>query len=129
MTSIAQLDDSNAIEPPSQAADYQVPRILFADHTATLGGGEIALLNLVTHIDRSRYSPVVVLFSDGPLAQKLHQAVRVGGRLHVRRECRLLCNQRSDQATVFRVDRATSRLSFTGQYLPVGSPSMITFLG
>jgi 6-phosphogluconolactonase len=39
------------------------------------------------------------------------------------------CNHRSDQATVFRVDRATGRLGFTGQYLPVGSPSMITFLG
>jgi 6-phosphogluconolactonase len=39
------------------------------------------------------------------------------------------CNHRSDQATVFRVDRATGRLRFTDQYLAVGSPSMLTFLG
>ncbi len=38
------------------------------------------------------------------------------------------CNQRSDQATVFRVDPASGRLTFTGRYVPVGSPSMIAFL-
>ena len=37
------------------------------------------------------------------------------------------CNHRSDQATVFRVDRATGGLRFTNQYVPVGSPSMIVF--
>jgi glycosyltransferase involved in cell wall biosynthesis len=46
-------------------------RVLFLDHTATLGGGEIALLNLVTHLDSNRYTPVVVLFSDGPLVDRL----------------------------------------------------------
>jgi hypothetical protein len=29
---------------------------------------------------------------------------------------------------VFRVDRATGALSFTGQYVPVGNPSHIVFL-
>lgn len=38
------------------------------------------------------------------------------------------CNQRADAVTVFRVDRATGALSFTGQYTPVGNPSMIVFL-
>ena len=38
------------------------------------------------------------------------------------------CNQRSDQATVFRVDSASGRLTFTNRYVPVGSPSMIAFL-
>ncbi len=38
------------------------------------------------------------------------------------------CNQRSDQATVFRVDPASGKLTFTGRYVPVGSPSMIAFL-
>ncbi|MEO8351318.1 MAG: lactonase family protein [Chthoniobacteraceae bacterium] len=38
------------------------------------------------------------------------------------------CNQRSDNITAFRVDRATGRLSFTGQYTPVGNPSIILFL-
>jgi 6-phosphogluconolactonase (cycloisomerase 2 family) len=39
-----------------------------------------------------------------------------------------VCNQRGDAVTTFRVDRATGRLTFTGQYTPVGSPSMIAFL-
>ncbi len=38
------------------------------------------------------------------------------------------CNQRSDQVTVFRVDPASGRLTFTGRYVPVGSPSMIAFI-
>jgi glycosyltransferase involved in cell wall biosynthesis len=46
-------------------------RILFVDHTAALGGGEIALSNLVQNLDRSRYEPVVLLFGDGPLRARL----------------------------------------------------------
>ena len=38
------------------------------------------------------------------------------------------CNQRADNVTTFRVDRKTGRLNFTGQYTPVGNPSMITFV-
>ncbi len=38
------------------------------------------------------------------------------------------CNQRADAMTVFRVDRATGALSFTGHYAAVGNPSMIVFL-
>lgn len=38
------------------------------------------------------------------------------------------CNQRGDNVTVFRVDPATGRLSFTGHYTPVGNPSFILFL-
>ncbi len=38
------------------------------------------------------------------------------------------CNQRADNVTAFRVDRKTGSLSFTGQYTPVGNPSMIVFL-
>jgi len=37
------------------------------------------------------------------------------------------CNQRSDSLAVFRVDRETGRLTFTGQYVPVGNPSIIVF--
>lgn len=51
------------------------------DHTAALGGGEIALLNLVAHLDRSRYEPVVLLFADGPLVQLLRNK---GVEVHVR---------------------------------------------
>jgi 6-phosphogluconolactonase (cycloisomerase 2 family) len=38
------------------------------------------------------------------------------------------CNQRADNVTVFRVDRTTGGLAFTGQYVPVGNPSSIVFL-
>jgi 6-phosphogluconolactonase (cycloisomerase 2 family) len=38
------------------------------------------------------------------------------------------CNQRADAITVFRADRASGALSFTGHYAPVGNPSIIVFL-
>jgi 6-phosphogluconolactonase len=38
------------------------------------------------------------------------------------------CNQRADNVTVFRVDRARGALSFTGHYVPVGNPSSIVFV-
>ena len=56
----------SALEVPS--------RVLFVDHTATLGGGELALLALVRHLDRTRYLPVVLLCTEGPLADLLREA-------------------------------------------------------
>jgi glycosyltransferase involved in cell wall biosynthesis len=47
-------------------------RVLYVDHTAMLGGGEIALVNLVEQIDKTRFDPQVVLFADGPLVERLH---------------------------------------------------------
>ena len=38
------------------------------------------------------------------------------------------CNQRADNVTSFRVDRKSGSLAFTGQFTPVGNPSMIVFL-
>lgn len=38
------------------------------------------------------------------------------------------CNQRADHVTVFEVDTATGKLRFTGQYVPVGNPSMVCFV-
>ncbi|HEY8504474.1 MAG TPA: lactonase family protein, partial [Gemmataceae bacterium] len=35
------------------------------------------------------------------------------------------CNQRSDNVTVFRVDRESGGLGFTGHYTPVGNPSCV----
>lgn len=49
-------------------------RILFMDHTAKLGGGEIAILNLVRHLNLELYEPVFISFSDGPLVQKLRDS-------------------------------------------------------
>lgn len=51
-----------------------VKTILYLDHTAKLGGGEIALLDLIRALDHSRYRPVVALASDGPLAARLRDA-------------------------------------------------------
>jgi 6-phosphogluconolactonase (cycloisomerase 2 family) len=38
------------------------------------------------------------------------------------------CNQRADNVAVFRADRETGRLHFTGNYTTVGNPSIIVFL-
>ncbi len=38
------------------------------------------------------------------------------------------CNQRADHVTVFRVDRKSGALNFTGHYAAVGNPSHIVFL-
>jgi glycosyltransferase involved in cell wall biosynthesis len=47
--------------------------ILYVDHTAKMSGGEIALFNLIGALDRSLYTPVVVLASDGALGEKLRE--------------------------------------------------------
>ena len=46
-------------------------RVLFFDHTAALGGGEIALANLVRYLDLKKVKPIVLLASDGPLVERL----------------------------------------------------------
>ena len=38
------------------------------------------------------------------------------------------CNQRADHVTVFKVNRKTGALAFTGHYAPVGNPSCVTLL-
>ncbi len=38
------------------------------------------------------------------------------------------CNQRADNITLFRVNRETGALEFTGHYTPVGNPSSMVFL-
>ena len=60
---------SNSPSPVSQS----LPIIVFLDHTAMLGGGEIALLHLVSHLDRARFQLLVVLSSPGPLEEKLRE--------------------------------------------------------
>ena len=37
------------------------------------------------------------------------------------------CNQRGDAVTCFRVNRESGELSFTGDYTPVGTPSIVVF--
>jgi glycosyltransferase involved in cell wall biosynthesis len=49
----------------------QPTRVLFLNHTSNLGGGEIALFNLLLHLDKSKVEPVVVLGAEGPLSNAL----------------------------------------------------------
>jgi glycosyltransferase involved in cell wall biosynthesis len=46
-------------------------RVLYLDHTAKIGGGEIALLNLLRHLDRNLVFPIALLFMEGPLRERL----------------------------------------------------------
>lgn len=38
-----------------------------------------------------------------------------------------VCNQRADHVAVFRVNKQSGRLEFTGHYTPVGNPSIVVF--
>ena len=46
-------------------------RVLFLDHTASQSGGEIALGNLVRHLDPEKVTPVVVFGADGPMVEQV----------------------------------------------------------
>jgi glycosyltransferase involved in cell wall biosynthesis len=77
-STIDDVDEGNLEKPladprgkASGGANGRLKRILYLDHTAAIGGGEIALLNLLQHLDRNRYEPVVALFADGPLTELL----------------------------------------------------------
>jgi len=50
-------------------------RVLFFDHTAALGGGEIALINLIRSLDPAKIKSIVVLASEGPLVDRLSPIV------------------------------------------------------
>ncbi len=56
------------------SARRQPRRIVFFDHTARMGGGEISLLNLVVHLDARRFLPIVIIGEDGPLVDRLRKA-------------------------------------------------------
>jgi glycosyltransferase involved in cell wall biosynthesis len=58
-----------------QADATSTIRVLFFDHTAELGGGEIALLNLVLYLNTRSVRPLVVIGTDGPLVEKLRPTV------------------------------------------------------
>jgi glycosyltransferase involved in cell wall biosynthesis len=56
-------------------ANSAKPRVLFFDHTAAMGGGEIALLNLVRNLDTKKLEAVVLLGAEGPLADLLREEI------------------------------------------------------
>ena len=47
-------------------------RILYLNHAAYIGGAEVALLNLLTSLDRTRFQPAVFA-PPGELAQNLKE--------------------------------------------------------
>lgn len=55
-------------------------RVVVLDHTAQLGGAELALLRTVAALDPTQVGLDVVLFADGPLVARLRDA---GARVHV----------------------------------------------
>ncbi len=48
-------------------------RVLFVSPTGEIGGAEVALLRLLRHLDRTRFAPVVVCLSPGPLLDRLRE--------------------------------------------------------
>ena len=54
-------------------------RILYVQPNNEVGGSDIALLRTIGEVDRTHYSPVVVLPNDGPLSEPLRRA---GAELH-----------------------------------------------
>ena len=59
------------VQSPSQPI-----RVLFVDHTAQLGGGEIALRNLVEALDHNQVSATVLVCASGPLVDQLRNSNR-----------------------------------------------------
>jgi glycosyltransferase involved in cell wall biosynthesis len=52
-------------------------RVLFVNHTARTGGGELALRLLIRHLDKSVISTQLLLFEDGPIADLLRGETEV----------------------------------------------------
>ena len=46
-------------------------KILYVDHTPSIGGAEVSLLGLLEHLDRSKFEPLVALPGQGLLADHL----------------------------------------------------------
>src|SRR3989338_3744545 len=47
-------------------------KILYIEHVSSiLGGGQVSLYQLLSHLDRSRFEPVVIVSGPGPWADKL----------------------------------------------------------
>jgi glycosyltransferase involved in cell wall biosynthesis len=87
-------------------------RILLVDHTAAMSGAEIALLNLAKALDPSRYRPVVLLFSEGPLADGFREA---NIETHIIAMATGVMNTRKDDlggGTLLRIRDAASTLAF-----------------
>jgi glycosyltransferase involved in cell wall biosynthesis len=75
MSDRTQMKEMRESIADSNLAPTPAIRVLFFDHTGELGGGEIALLNLVRYLNRDTVKPLVVLGADGPLVPQLQETV------------------------------------------------------
>src|SRR5579871_2763006 len=48
-------------------------RVLECIRQGKIGGGESHLLSLTAHLDRTRFEPVVLSFTDGPMIERLRE--------------------------------------------------------
>ena len=51
-------------------------KILETIRQGQIGGGESHVLDLVTHLDKDEFTPVVLSFTDGPMVEKLRESGR-----------------------------------------------------
>lgn len=54
--------------------------LLFVTHYTGIGGGEMVLLNLARHLDRARYTPHLLVPSEGQVAERWRM---LGGPVHI----------------------------------------------
>jgi glycosyltransferase involved in cell wall biosynthesis/LmbE family N-acetylglucosaminyl deacetylase len=63
------------LAPTGKTRGEPLPRILFLDHTASLGGAQLSLLRLLRQLDRRhRFELSALLFSEGPLRERIRNA-------------------------------------------------------
>ena len=99
---------------PSRAVPL---RVVIFDHTAQLGGGEIALYDLVRFLDRSFVTPIVVLGAEGPLADKLRGLSTTGNGvdLHILPLADEVLHAKKDAlgtGTLLQVKKVTSSVAY-----------------
>ncbi len=106
------ISSENRLAPKIQATPST--RVLFFDHTAALGGGEIALVNLVRCLNLAKIKPIVVLASPGPLVGRLSAIADT----HVLPLSPRVATHRKEKlgvATLFRVGDALRVLLYIGR--------------
>jgi glycosyltransferase involved in cell wall biosynthesis len=93
-------------------------RVMYLDHTAKIGGGEIAILNLVKALDRSKYDPIFVLASEGPF---VHMLQSQGLEVHVVELDSSINDRRKDTIDVSSVFNLKQILTFAKYILRLRS--------
>lgn len=65
---------AQAVQGLQEANPAGPKTVLYVQPTSEVGGSDVALFRLITHLDRERYRPVVVLPRMGPLVARLERA-------------------------------------------------------